>query len=368
MRDRRTGGALRRAASVLVFLCALIATAAQAYNGNVPWMMWDCMIRQCKGEFDRCNGISKIAVKHLKNEGFGLCEKARARLESRLEAPDITDVERNWVANELQFIAARERFLQDLMDTTLYWRQEIFGKEGYGVLAQSLAEIRYLYDLNLTPLLLERQAASAEFERLDFDQARRLLGQALDLRRAGLASIQARIAELEAGRIPTGDGVPSPADTPEKDDDELPWPGDPQARAEYLEFHLNGYGAHLAALECEVQASSDPERLLRIAAFFAAREQIGGNGFESRHREPDIVDNMPQSQFYRLKAISACKLRASEDAAGSARWGDLAAQIEAGTETAREMQAPDWYLATVYEPGWYAFPMEPWQESDEDSR
>ncbi len=340
---------------MLVGLAAFLVTSwagpSDAYNGNVPWMMWDCLVRQCKAKFDRCNGISKIALKHLKAEGFGRCEKARAALAKRSAAGDLTEPEMQWIEQELRFVSAREKFLQGLMDTTLFWRQEIFDKPGQGVLGQSVDEIRFCYDLNLKPLLLERQAAELEFGQNAFGQAREIELQALRLRRDAVQAIQDRIQALKAGQPVAGEVG-----------------GDPAARAKYLEFHLAGFQSQLEALEREVEMGQDPDRLLSMAAFFAAREQFGGDRVEFRHRPPKAMVGQTTNQFYRAKAAFACDLRAAAEPAQAERWARLKSQITESREDPRPMAGPDWYMPVFHEPGWYDFPMGPWQESDEDSR
>jgi len=340
-----------RVAALLAAVVVVMVTPSAAYNGNVPWMMWDCLVRQCKAKFDRCNGISKIAVKHLKAEGFGRCEKARAALAKRSSAADLTEPERQWIEQELRFVAARERFLQGLMDTTLFWRQEIFDKADQGILGQSVDEIRFCYDLNLEPLLLERQAAELEFGQNAFDQARDLQLEALRLRREAVRAIRDRVRALDSGHT-----VPGQVG------------GDRIARAQYLEFHLAGFQSQLEALECEVEMGQDPDRLLGMAAFFAAREQFGGERVEFRHRPPKSMKGQTTGAFYRAKAAFACDLRAAAEPGEAEKWLRLRSQITESREEPRPMAGPDWYMPVFHEPGWYDFPMGPWQESDEDSR
>jgi len=297
----------------LLALTVLIGAApqAQAYNGNIMGMMWDCERAQASGNWSRAKKLVSIALLHLKDEGFTRTERA---LEDLSELPpDADDSHRAFTAAERAFLTLRLEWLTSLRDENLWWKDEL-AKPDAGALGASRQEIQRKMAAVAACLTPECEATRLELKSADFEQAHTLRLQALGLWQAEVDETASRLrrAENEAA----GEDAETQAQA--------------GARAEYLRRWLQKATRYTDALGKEVADEVDPAFLVGRMHYFEAKAQLG-------RRIKAEAFGSPIVELYRQKAAWAAEMAGVEVPPGDG------------------IGAPEWYCASVMEPSWFQF-------------
>jgi hypothetical protein len=307
---------LRRLALLALAAAALAPAApALAYNGNIPYMMWNAERAILAKDYGRAQRLIGIALTHLGDEGFTRSERLVADLEAR--RPDAPADEQTYIDCEKRLVALRLEWLNLMNDELLWWRDELAKPEA-GALSLAYVEMRMRLAGEAACLAPERAATEAEQAEGDFAKGRELRAQALALWEAEVATATERRDRFARS---LAEAAPDAADAPEL-----------RAKTAYLEHWLKLATHHTDALRQECAFDTDPAALAGRGAFYALQDRF-------------------------LKP-TGCKAfgTVAELYAAKARWA--AEQSGATVPESPEPAEPRWYCSTVLDPAWYGFPLE----------
>jgi hypothetical protein len=293
---------------------ALAAPPAQAYNGNIPYMMWNTQRALLDRDYSRAGRLITIALDHLDDEGFRRSERFVAGLDER--RPEAPPEEQAYIDCEKRFVALRVAWLTLLNDELVWWQEEL-AKPGAGALGLASVEMRMRLAGEASCLEPERAATEAE-------QTEGAFARGHELRTKALALWEAEVAAATERRDRFARSIEDGAAGDEAAED--------AAKVACLDHWLTTAAPHTQALRQECAFDTDAPAIAARGAFYALRDAY--------YKPTGCKAFGTMTEFYAAKA----------------RW----AAEQSGTAVPEypEPAEPKWFCSTVLEPAWYGFPLQ----------